>query len=117
MKMMTREMINNGLAMNGAIAGKLPNMRQVNPTKAINKELNKLTEEMKKDIVVIEAVEEYKRLIAINNEVTNIDYCVEQITEDVEWVNDSLELIYGKAYEGGIRYTEVIESPFVNKLY
>lgn len=116
MKMMTREMIENGLAMNGAIAGKLPNMRQVNPTKAINKELNKLAEEMKKDIVVIEAVEEYK-LIAINNEVPNIDHCVEQITEDVEWVNDSLELIYGKAYEGGIRYTEAIESPYVNKLY
>lgn len=113
MEMMTREMINNGLVMNGAIAGKLPNMRQVNPTKAINKELNKLAEKMNKDVI---AIEENKRSIS-NDNIPNIDYCVEQITEDVEWVNDTLDLIYGKAYEGGIRYTESIESPFINKLY
>ena len=103
MKMMTRENIDNGLAMNGAIAGKLPNMRQVNPTLAINKEISMLIEEDNKGTII---VEKHNALIA---SIPNVDDCVEVITEDVEWVNESFDLVYGEAYEGGIRYTERLE--------
>ena len=113
------EQINEGLKMNGGVAGKLPNMREVDPTLAINKELAKMEEAREEAAVVIETevVENNGSVVAVvsNNAVTNddavvnVDDCVEIITEEVEWVKDSFDLIYGSSYEGGIRYTDALE--------
>lgn len=120
--MMNAQQINEGLRMNGGVAGKLPNMRQVDPTKAINKELinmqemNKERNEMNERIIEVEMVENEEGLVVVaannntaNEDIVNVDDCVEIITEGVEWVKDSFDLIYGKSYEGGIRYTDSLE--------
>lgn len=125
MEMMNAQQINEGLRMNGGVAGKLPNMRQVDPTKAINKELinmqnemNKERNEMNERIIEVEMVENEEGLVVVaatnnnntaNEDIVNVDDCVEIITEGVEWVKDSFDLIYGKSYEGGIRYTDSLE--------
>lgn len=124
MERLTMEQINEGLKMNGGVAGKLPNMREVNPTRAINEELKKMEENRKMEevreevIIEVEMVEGNDGALVVvaadnndsnNDEVKNIDDCVEIITEEVEWVKDSFDLVYGTAYEGGIRYTEPLE--------
>lgn len=118
MNKLTMEQINAGLRANGAVAGKLPNLRETNPTLAINKELAKM-EEAREDVVIIETevVEDNGSVVAVvsndvvtnDDAVVNVDDCVEIITEEVEWVKDSFDLIYGSSYEGGIRYTEPLE--------
>lgn len=120
MTKLTMEQINAGLRANGAVAGKLPNLRETNPTLAINKELAKMEEAREEAAVIIETevVEDNGSVIAVattNDTVTNddvvvnVDDCVEIINESVEWVKDSFDLIYGTSYEGGIRYTEPLE--------
>lgn len=120
MNKLTMEAINKGLKEQGAVAGKLPNLRETNPTLAINKELAKMEEAREEAAVIIETevVEDNGSVIAVattNDTVTdddvvvNVDDCVEIINESVEWVKDSFDLIYGTSYEGGIRYTEPLE--------
>lgn len=120
MNKLTMEQINAGLRANGAVAGKLPNLRETNPTLAINKELAKMEEAREEAAVIIETevVEDNGSVVAVvaNNDaitnddaIVNVDDCVEIINESVEWVKDSFDLIYGSSYEGGIRYTDALE--------
>lgn len=123
MNKLTMEQINAGLKANGAVAGKLPNMREVDPTRAINEELKKMEEnrmeEIREEVIIeVEMVEGNDGALVVaadnndstaNDEIVNVDDCVEIINESVEWVKDSFDLIYGSSYEGGIRYTEPLE--------
>lgn len=102
MEIMTREMINKGLTTNGALAGKLPNRRQADPTRAINEEIKLIRESRKKEALAV------KEKVNVNN-IPNIDDCVEQVSKDTEWSKGGFDLVYGKAYEGGIRNTEALE--------
>lgn len=124
---MTMEQINEGLRNNKGVAGKIMNKRQM---ESMNKELNKVEKEVRQDMNNDFAkIAAFYNTMTIEDVYTNTNDTVEYmeaevvgvVGQDIEFTDreDLVELPYwcGTSCTSGIRYTESIESPFIQRMY
>lgn len=124
-KGLTMEQFEMELRANGGLKGRIMNKRE-----AMNRELNAIAEEVKKEMS-----NDFEKIAAFYNSITiedvygkttnEVEYIEAEVVgvvgKDIEFTDreDLVELPYwcGSSYNGGIRYTESIESPFIQRMY
>lgn len=124
---MTMEQINEGLRNNKGVAGKIMNKRQM---ESMNKELNRVEKEVRQEMnndfeMIARFTQSLTKEDVYGKTTDTVEYMEAEVVgvvgQDIEFTDkeDLVELPYwcGTSCTSGIRYTESIESPFVQRMY